>query len=50
MARFRQLAKEGAVDAKKRDRDWFLDKQSVLSWTEEMKRLGTAKHDPTQPN
>jgi excisionase family DNA binding protein len=48
MARFRQLAKEGAVEAKKLGRDWFLDKQSVLGWTEEMKRLGTAKHDPTR--
>jgi excisionase family DNA binding protein len=45
-ARFRQLAKDGAVVAQKRGRDWFLDKSSVLAWVETMKRLGTSKHDP----
>ena len=47
-ARFRQLAIKGIVVAQKRGRDWFLDKSSVLAWAEEMKRLGTAKHDPTK--
>jgi len=47
-ARFRQLALKGTLVAKKRGRDWFLDKSSVLAWIEEMKRLGTAKHDPTR--
>jgi excisionase family DNA binding protein len=47
-ARFRQLAKNGTVVAQKRGRDWFLDKSSVLTWAETMKRLGTSKHDPTR--
>jgi excisionase family DNA binding protein len=45
-ARFRQLAASGAIAAKKRGRDWFLSKADVLAYTEEMKQLGTAKHDP----
>ena len=45
-ARFRQLAARGVIVARKRGRDWFLDKASVLAWAEEMKRLGPQKHNP----
>ncbi len=45
-ARFRQLAGKGIIVAKKRGRDWFLDKRSVLEWAESMKRLGKQKHSP----
>ncbi len=42
----RQFAREGRINGRKRGRDWFLDRKSVLTYVEEMKRLGTAKHDP----
>lgn len=45
-ARFRQLAKAGTVVAQKLGRDWFMNKDSVLDWAAEMKRLGAAKHNP----
>ncbi len=44
----RLLAREGRIKARKRGRDWFLDKANVLAYAEEMKRLGTAKHAPTR--
>jgi excisionase family DNA binding protein len=43
---FRWLVKEGRIKGQKRGRDWFLSKADVLAYTEEMKQLGTAKHDP----
>jgi len=42
----RQFVREGRINGRKRGRDWFLDRKSVLAYAEEMKRLGTAKHDP----
>jgi len=42
----RQFVREGRINGRKRGRDWFLDRKSVLAYVEEMKRLGTAKHDP----
>jgi excisionase family DNA binding protein len=43
----RKLVKEGKLAGVKRGgRDWWVDKASVLEYFEEMKRLGTAKHDP----
>ena len=45
-ARFRQLAKKGTVKAEKIERDWLLERCSVLEWAEEMKRLRPAEHDP----
>ena len=45
-ARFRQLAIEGTIAARKRGRDWFLSKADVLAYAEEMRQLGTSKHDP----
>jgi len=44
----RQFAREGRIKAQKLGRDWFLDKDSVLAYVQEMERLGTAKHDPTR--
>ena len=44
----RLFAREGRIKGCKRGRDWFLDKKSVLAYVEEMRRLGTAKHDPTR--
>jgi len=32
--------------AQKLGRDWFLDKEEVLAYAEEMRHLGSAKHDP----
>ena len=44
----RWLVREGRINGHKRGRDWLLDKEGVLAYVEEMKRLGTAKHDPTR--
>jgi len=42
----RKAISRGLLSAKKRGRDWFLNKADVLAYAEEMKQLGTAKHDP----
>jgi len=42
----RWLVREGRIRGLKRGGVWFLDRSSVLSYVEEMERLGTAKHDP----
>ena len=44
----RQFAREGRIKAQKWGRDWFLEKGSLLTYVQEMERLGTAKHDPTR--
>ena len=46
---FRKAANRDLIEAFKRGRDWFLSKEDVLDYAEEMKRLGSAKHDPTRP-
>lgn len=43
---FRNLIRWGRLQAEKRGRDWFLSKQQVVAYAEEMKQLGSAKHDP----
>jgi excisionase family DNA binding protein len=43
---FRWLVREGKIYGRKRGRDWFLDKESVLSYAKRMKDLGPAKHAP----
>jgi len=43
---FRKAANRGLVEAAKWGRDWFLKREGVLSYAEEMKKLGPAKHDP----
>lgn len=42
----RRLAKEGVIRGFKRGRDWWIERRSLEAYVEEMKRLGTAKHDP----
>jgi excisionase family DNA binding protein len=46
VAHIRRLVREGCIKGMKRGRDWFLSKSAVLAYTEEMRRLGSAKHDP----
>ena len=43
---FRNLIRWGRLQAEKRGRDWFLDKEQVLAYKREMEQLGSAKHDP----
>ena len=45
---FRWLVREGRIAGRKRGRDWFLDRSSVLEYVEEMRQLGPQKHDPTR--
>ena len=45
-AYFRQLIKRGRLQARKRGRDWFLDKAEILAYAETMDRLGKKKYDP----
>jgi len=42
----RQLVNEGKLKAVKRSRAIFIDKDSLLAYADEMKRLGPSKHDP----
>lgn len=46
---FRKAIRRGLVKATKRGRDWFLVKESVLAYYQEMQRLGSAKHNPWGP-
>jgi excisionase family DNA binding protein len=45
-AYFRQLILRGVLKAQKRGRDWFLRKEDVVAYADEMRRLGPAKFDP----
>ncbi len=45
-AHIRYLAGHGLVKARKVGRDWVVSRESLLAHVEEMKRLGTAKHNP----
>jgi len=42
----RQLINEGRIKAAKWSRVFFVNKESVIAYVDEMKRLGPAKHDP----
>jgi excisionase family DNA binding protein len=42
----RRLVKGGKIAGAKRGRDWWVDKASVVAYIEEMKQLGSTKHDP----
>jgi len=42
----RRLAKAGRIRGIKRGRDWWVERESVQAYVEEMERLGSAKHDP----
>ncbi len=43
---FRMAIAKGRLRGIKRGRDWFLKRQEVLDYAEEMRRLGPQKHDP----
>jgi len=43
---FRNLIRWGRLQAEKRGRDWFLNKEQILAYKREMEQLGPAKHDP----
>jgi len=45
----RAAAKKGLIQAEKHGRDWFLDMGDVLVYVEEMRELGTAKHNAWKP-
>lgn len=45
-AYFRQLIRAGRLVARKRGRDWFIDRAEVLAYAETMRQLGPAKHNP----
>jgi len=45
---FRKAIKRGLLRGQKRGRDWFLSKDEVLTYAQEMKRLGASKHSPTR--
>jgi len=47
-ALIRHLARNKHIKARKFGRDWMIERKSVQSYAEEMRRLGTAKHDPTR--
>jgi excisionase family DNA binding protein len=42
----RQLINQGRLKARKLGRDWFLNRNDLMAYADEMKRLGPAKHDP----
>jgi excisionase family DNA binding protein len=42
----RYLVREGHIRGKKFGRDWMVHRGSLLAYAGEMKKLGTAKHDP----
>ena len=42
-----RLARDSKVEAVKLGRDWFFNRESVVSWRERMDALDTKKHRPT---
>jgi excisionase family DNA binding protein len=42
----RKAISRGRLQGLKRGGAWFMRKEQVLNYLEEMKQLGTAKHDP----
>ena len=48
-AYFRKLIAKGRLRAKKRGRDWFLDKAEVLAYAEAMREPGCDKTNPWRP-
>lgn len=43
---FRKAIRRGVLKGVKRGGIWFLDKDEVQAYHEQMQRLGAAKHDP----
>jgi len=48
-AYFRKLIAKGRLRARKRGRDWFLDKAEVLAYAEAMREPGCDKTNPWRP-
>jgi excisionase family DNA binding protein len=46
VAHIRRLVREGRVRGMKFGRDWLVYLRSVQEYSDEMRRLGPAKHDP----
>ena len=42
----RQMIRSGVIVAEKKGRDWWIDRASIENHADEMKRLGSAKHNP----
>ena len=42
----RQMIRAGRIDAEKKGRDWWVDRDSIESHADRMNRLGASKHDP----
>lgn len=42
----RQMIRRQVIVAEKKGRDWWVDRASIEAHAEEMRQLGTAKHDP----
>jgi excisionase family DNA binding protein len=40
------LVREGRVEGRKFGRDWMVDKESLLEYADQMRQLGSARHDP----
>jgi len=45
-AYIRQLAQHGRVYALKAGRDWLLNREDLLAFTQAMEALGSEKHNP----
>jgi len=43
---FRKAIFRGLLSARKRGRDWFLNRDEVTQYADEMQQLGAGKHDP----
>lgn len=46
VAHIRYLVREGIVRSSKFGRAWMVHYESIRAYTDEMKQLGAAKHDP----
>jgi excisionase family DNA binding protein len=46
---FRKAIARGILKGMKRGRDWFLNKDEVLTYAEKMRALGSTKHNPWRP-
>ena len=42
----RWLIREDRVEGQKFGRDWMVNRRSIQNYTDAMKQLGSAKHDP----
>ena len=42
----RWLIREDRIEGQKFGRDWMVNRKSIQNYTDKMKQLGSAKHDP----